>query len=191
MCIIPAHTTRAKRRKLFFMAVTRRQSREWALQMLCQAELNPPEDISLAIDAFWRQQWQIAQELKAADEAFPVPAGDEPPDAPELVAPAKFREFAEVRVRGVLSDVKAIDAILEPHLDHWSMYRLGTVERNVLRLGAWELVNCPDVPPAVAINEAVDLAKYFSCSESGRFVNGVLDKLRRERESPGKPRGRK
>ena len=49
------------------MAVTRRQSREWALQMLCQAELNPPEDISLAIDAFWRQQWQIAQELKAAD----------------------------------------------------------------------------------------------------------------------------
>ena len=172
------------------MAVTRRQGREWALQMICQAEMNPPEDITQAIDAFWRQQWQISQELKAADEAFPVPVTDEPPDAPELVAPAKFREFAEVRVRGVLADVAGIDSLLEPHLDHWSMYRLGTVERNVLRLGAWELANCPDVPPAVVINEAVDLAKYFSNTESGRFVNGVLDKLRRSLGSPGKSGGK-
>ena len=172
------------------MAVTRRQSREWALQMLCQADLNPFADVSQAIDAFWRQQWQIADELKTAEEAFPAPSGDDPPDAPELVAPAKFREFAEERVRGVLSDVGAVDAMLEPHLDHWSMYRLGTVERNVLRLGAWELVNCKDIPPAVVINEAVDLAKYFSNTESGRFVNGVLDKLRRNLESPGKSGGK-
>lgn len=172
------------------MAVTRRQSREWALQMLCQAELNPPFDVDSMIDAFWRQQWQIAQELKTAEEAFAVPVTDEPPDAPELVAPARFREFAEVRVRGVLSDMQKLDKLLEPHLDHWSMYRLGTVERNVLRLGAWELVNCADVPPAVVINEAVDLAKYFSNTESGRFVNGVLDKLRRHLESPGKSGGK-
>lgn len=172
------------------MAVTRRQSREWALQMLCQADLNPFADVSQAIDAFWRQQWQIAEELKTAEKAFAAPAGDEPPDAPELVAPSKFREFAEARVRGVLSGLNKIDALLEPHLDHWSMYRLGTVERNVLRLGAWELVNCKDIPPAVVINEAVDLAKYFSNTESGRFVNGVLDKLRRNLESPGKSGGK-
>ena len=158
--------------------------------MLCQAELNPPFDVDSMIDAFWRQQWQIAQELKTAEEAFADPVADEPPDAPELVAPARFREFAEARVRGFLADKSTIDSLLEPHLDHWSMYRLGTVERNVLRLGAWELSNCPDVPPAVVINEAVDLAKYFSNTESGRFVNGVLDKLRRNLESSGKSGGK-
>ena len=172
------------------MAVTRRQSREWALQMLCQAELNPPGDLTQAIDAFWRQQWQISQELKTAEEAFAAPAGDDPPDAPELVAPERFRAFAEERVRGVLSCTAELDAMLEPHLAHWSMYRLGTVERNVLRLGAWELLNCADVPPAVVINEAVDLAKYFSNTESGRFVNGVLDKLRRHLGEKGKPGGK-
>jgi len=154
--------------------------------MLCQADLNPPDDVGRAIDAFWRQQWQIAEELKTAEEAFAAPVDDDPPDAPELVAPEKFREFAEERVRGVLGSRDSIDAMLEPHLDHWSMYRLGTVERNVLRLGAWELGNCPDVPPAVVINEAVDLAKYFSSTESGRFVNGVLDKLRRRIEASGR-----
>ena len=143
------------------------------------------------IDEFWRQQWQIAQELKAAEEAFAGPLPDDPPDAPEQVAPEKFREFAEARVRGVLADVQSLDALLEPHLAHWSMYRLGTVERNVLRLGAWELANCHDVPTAVAINEAVDLAKYFSCTESGRFVNGVLDKLRLQLESSGRTGGRR
>ena len=166
------------------MAVTRRQGREWALQMLCQFEANPPADMDQAIDAFWRQQWDIAQELRTAEEAFPVPCGDVPVDAPELVAPAKMREFSEVRVRGVMSVRDDIDLRLKRFLDHWDMYRLGSVERNVLRMCAWELLNCPDVPKPVAINEAVDLAKYFSRSESGRIVNGVLDRLRRYLENP-------
>ena len=57
------------------------------------------------------------------------------------------------------------------------MYRLGTVERNVLRLGAWELSRCPEIPAPIAINEAVDLAKFFSETQSGKFVNGVLDRF--------------
>lgn len=160
------------------MAVTRRQGREWALQMLCQADLNPAEDINAFIDEFWRQQWDVKNEIVQAETAFPAPVA-EPPDAPELVAPLKIREFTEARVRGVLADVSAVDKVLEPFLQNWDMYRLGTVERNVLRLGAWELKNCPDVPPPVVINEAVDLAKYFSNAEAGRFVNGILDNMRR------------
>jgi N utilization substance protein B len=86
-----------------------------------------------------------------------------------------MKEFAEQRIKGVLGGVAELDAALEPFLKNWEFYRLGTVERNVLRLGAWELANCPDVPAPIVINEAVDLAKFFSESQSGKFVNGVLD----------------
>lgn len=176
------------------MTVTRRQGREWALQMLCQADLNPTDDLDAAIENFWRQQWQIKEEAAQEVSRSPDTVIPEPPDFPELVAPKQIREFAESRVRGVLSALDDLDKSLAPHLDHWAMYRLGTVERNVLRLGAWELRNCPDIPAPVVINEAVDLAKYFSNAESGRFVNGVLDHLAREaRPAPvvAKPSARK
>ena len=71
----------------------------------------------------------------------------------------------------------ALDSRIEPRLKNWSLYRLGTVERNVLRLGAWELSRCPEIPAPIAINEAVDLAKFFSETQSGKFVNGVLDRF--------------
>ena len=56
-------------------------------------------------------------------------------------------------------------------------HRLSAVDRNVLRVAAYEILHCPDVPPAVAINEAIEIAKKFSTGDSGKFVNGVLDKL--------------
>lgn len=162
------------------MAATRRQAREWALQLICQAEANPPDDLDAAIEAFWHQQWLVKRELERAEIAADDAPDEIPADVLELVAPAAIREFAEVRMRGVLSCIPALDSALEPWLDNWDLYRLGTVERNVLRLGAWELLNCQDVPPAVAINEAVDLAKYFSSTEAGHFVNGVLDRFRKQ-----------
>ena len=73
-------------------------------------------------------------------------------------------------------DRESLDAQIEPFLENWSLYRLGTIERNVLRLGAWELLNS-DIPSAIVINESVDLAKFFSSTKAGRFVNGVLDRF--------------
>jgi len=171
------------------MTVTRRQGREWALQMLCQEDLNPTGELNATIDNFWRQQWQIREEAVEDAARAPDTVVPEPSDVQDLVAPKQIREFAESRVRGVLSALGDLDNSLAPHLDHWAMYRLGTVERNVLRLGAWELRHCHDIPAPVVINEAVDLAKYFSNAESGRFVNGVLDHLAREaRPAPVVPK---
>jgi len=156
--------------------VTRRQGREWALQMLVQFDLNPPESVDSAISAFWDQQIALESDALAAEvrEARVIFTSTNPRDLASL---AEVREFAEVRVRGVWSDRESIDAELEPYLDNWPFYRLGTVERAVLRLGAWEIKNCTNIPVPIVINEAVDLAKWFSESKSGRFVNGVLDRL--------------
>jgi len=140
------------------MTVTRRQAREWAIQMLTAADLNPPDDVPAFIASFWNQISDLDEE---ADEPAKVPS--------------KLRAFAEERVAGVLGVLADIDAVLVPLLDHWDLYRLGTVERAVLRMGIWELKNT-DVPRPVVINEAVDLANWFSTPKSRTLVNGVLDK---------------
>ena len=156
--------------------VTRRQSREWALQMLVQFDLNPPESVDSAIADFWEQQVQLESDSLAAEnrDARVIFTSNDPR---ELASLATAREFAEVRARGAWVDRDALDAALEPYLENWSLYRLGTVERAVLRLAAWELQNCAEIPSPIVVNEAVDLAKWFSESKSGRFVNGVLDRF--------------
>ena len=141
------------------MTATRRTAREWAIQMLTAADLNPAEDIRAFMDGFWEQ-------LSGLDEE----------DGGSAAAKGRLKEFAEERVAGVLGSLKEIDAILVPILDHWDLYRLGTVERAVLRMGVWELKNT-DVPKAVCINEAIDLANWFSSPKSRTLVNGVLDKF--------------
>ena len=156
--------------------VTRRQSREWALQMLVQFDLNPPEAVDAAIADFWEQQVQLESDSLAAEnrDARVIFTSNDPR---ELASLATARAFAEVRARGAWADRDALDAALEPYLENWSLYRLGTVERAVLRLAAWELQNCAEIPSPIVVNEAVDLAKWFSESKSGRFVNGVLDRF--------------
>ena len=77
---------------------------------------------------------------------------------------------------GVWTSRESLDSRIEPFLENWSLYRLGTIERNVLRLGAWELLNS-DIPTPIVMNESVDLAKFFSSTKAGRFVNGVLDRF--------------
>lgn len=141
------------------MTATRRTAREWAIQMLTAADLNPAEDIRAFMDGFWEQ-------LSGLDEE----------DGVSAAAKGRLKGFAEERVAGVLGSLREIDAILVPILDHWDLYRLGTVERAVLRMGVWELKNT-DVPKAVCINEAIDLANWFSTPKSRSLVNGVLDKF--------------
>ena len=157
--------------------VTRRQGREWAVQMLVQFDLNQPESLDAAIEAFWDQQIQLEAEMLADGEGRVPRIVFSTPDPGEKEALSETRAFTEARVRGVCADREMLDARIGEHLRNWSLYRLGTVERNVLRLGAWELIHCADIPAPILVNEAIDLAKFFSETKSGKFVNGVLDNL--------------
>ena len=141
------------------MTATRRQAREWAIQMLTAVDLNPPDDM----EAFKAQFWQ---EIATVDESEGGP-GEE--------VRGKLKRFAEERALGTLKDLDEIDKKLQELLAEWNLYRLGTVERAVLRMALWELKNT-DVPKAVIINEAIDLANWFSSPKSRTLVNGVLDK---------------
>ncbi|HEY8415374.1 MAG TPA: transcription antitermination factor NusB [Thermaerobacter sp.] len=90
--------------------------------------------------------------------------------------------FARELLNGVMAERRAIDDLIARYARDWDIQRLARVDRNILRIGIYELLfaNRPDVPAAVAINEAVELAKRFSSAESGRFVNGVLGQLARD-----------
>ena len=141
------------------MQVTRRTAREWAIQMLTAADLNPPDDVRTFMNAYWDQISDLDEE-----------------DGGPTKAKGKLKAFAEERVAGVLGSLKELDEILTPLLENWDLFRLGTVERMVLRMGIWEMKNS-DVPKPVVINEAIDLANWFSSPKSRSLVNGVLDKF--------------
>ena len=162
---------------------TRRQAREWALQFLVQQDLNPEPHLDSALEAFWNQLRELERERFEEDDRIELVLNFESQDEQKAKAFAEAREFAEERVRGVMLERDALDAKIEPRLKNWSLYRLGTVERNVLRLGFWELENCPEIPTPIVINEHVDLAKFFSETKSGRFVNGLLDRYAKSLKS--------
>ena len=155
---------------------TRRQAREWALQLLVQLDLNPEPNLEAVLEPFWNQLRELERERHEEDDRVELVLNFESQETQKVKAFAEAREFAEERIRGVIRERDALDERIEPRLKNWSLYRLGTVERNVLRLGVWELENCPEIPQPIVINEYVDLAKFFSETKSGRFVNGVLDR---------------
>lgn len=96
-------------------------------------------------------------------------AGDEPPG-----------DFAVALVRGVNRNREVLDGLIEDHARDWKLSRMPIVDRNLLRLGLFEVLYDEDVPVAVAINEAVELAKELSTDDSGRFVNGILARVAEE-----------
>ena len=132
------------------MQVTRRTAREWAIQMLTAADLNPPDDVQTFMNAYWDQISDLDEE-----------------DGGPTKAKGKLKAFAEERVAGVLGSLKELDEILTPLLENWDLFRLGTVELMVLRMGIWEMKNS-DVPKPVVINEAIDLANWFSSPKRRR-----------------------
>jgi N utilization substance protein B len=87
------------------------------------------------------------------------------------------REYADRVVRGVLDDPATVDEVIRKASTNWRLERMARVDRNVLRLGAYELLRNQDVPRAVILDEAVELAKRFGSEDSGAFVNGVLDRI--------------
>ncbi|MCL1920061.1 MAG: transcription antitermination factor NusB [Kiritimatiellaeota bacterium] len=162
---------------------TRRQGREWALQMLFQDDLNPGQDLDMTIRKFWRQQWTCKiDEMRDRNPDVKIESSEE--SIEERIAPLKIRLFTEALVRGVGEHFQEIDERIFPYLQNWPMHRIGSIERNVLRLAFYEMMFCPDVPRAVVLNEAIDLAKYFSNADAGRFVNGILDKFNKDLPVP-------
>ena len=87
------------------------------------------------------------------------------------------REYADRVVRGVGDSLAAIDQQITKASSNWRIERMARVDRNVLRLGAWELMNVADVPRSVVLDEAIELAKEYGTDESSGFVNGVLNRI--------------
>lgn len=99
-------------------------------------------------------------------------------------APAKrFQAFFDHLVNGVLEHRADIDAVIERYSSNWKIRRMACVDRNILRVAVFELLYCADIPAKVSINEAIDIGKRFGSPESGAFINGILDSIRKALES--------
>ena len=139
----------------------RTQARELALQLLYQLDLRGEE---------------VVPELKETIKNTP---GD-----PEVTA------FANDLVFGWWENRTAIDAKIEEVARNWQIGRMAAIDRNILRLSTYELLHRDDVPPLVTINEAIELAKKFSTRNSGPFVNGILDNIRKKEGSAAADRNK-
>jgi transcription antitermination protein NusB len=99
--------------------------------------------------------------------------------------PPELREFAAQLVAGTLGQVKSLDEMLEKHASNWKVARMGLVDRNLLRMSAYELLHMPESPSSVVIDEAIELGKQFGTAETPAFVNGILDAIKNARaENP-------
>jgi N utilization substance protein B len=130
----------------------RRKSRELALQLLYQLDVQSETSPEPSLAEFWSRH----------------------PVEPDV------REFAEALVRGAKLHQGKIDELIEQYAENWELDRMAVVDRNILREGIFELLWAADVPPKVAINEALEVAKKFSTQESSRFINGILDRIHKE-----------
>ena len=135
----------------------RRQAREWVVQFLFQTEFNPG-DLDAALAEFWNDE-----------EKTPLD---------------RDRDYVNEVIRGVIDKQIKIDRTLKKYTKNWDVDRLGVLDRNVMRVAVYEMLFRNDVPPVVSINEAVEIAKAYSGKASGRFVNGVLDRVQKELDRP-------
>jgi N utilization substance protein B len=160
----------------------RREARERALQFLFQHDFNTPENLDEALAEFW-----ATQRANTHAEKLDAPTWGEKTELPPPTADeAAIQLFADPLIRGVLEHREKIDAEIQKHAKNWSLQRMAAVDRNVLRLAVFEMLFREDIPPIVSINEAVDIAKKFSTHDSGKFVNGILDQVRKELMRPAR-----
>ena len=136
----------------------RREGREAALQFLFSHDLNTGLD-SADAEAFW--------DLRRTSPSV--------------------RAFAEEIIAGVRRNLSVVDALLANAVENFSLERVSTVERNILRIATFEMLELKEIPAPVIINEAIEIAHRFGGPDSGRFVNGVLDRIRRERDAAAGP----
>jgi transcription antitermination protein NusB len=96
------------------------------------------------------------------------------------------REFAQPLIEGMISHLPEIDERIKKYSENYNLNRISAVDRNVLRLAIYEMLYREDIPPVVSINEAIELAKTFGGAESGKFVNGILDRVRKDLDRPAR-----
>lgn len=135
----------------------RRATREWIIQFLFQTDFNP-EVLNVALADFWAEKTPSERE----------------------------KTYAEEIIKGVIQYRDELDDRLSQYAKHWDSERMGAVDRTVMRVALFEMLYREDVPPVVSINEAVHFAKDFSSLKSGRFVNGVLDRIRKDLNRPAR-----
>ena len=160
----------------------RREARERAVQFLFQHDLNPPDDLDKALDEFWESQRAAAIAGEKGPATWGQPVELPPPTAEET----ETRLFADPLIRGTIQYRDEIDDQIRNHVQNWELHRIAAVDRNILRLAIYEMLHREDIPPVVSINEAVDIAKKFSTNDSGKFVNGILDKVKGELMRPAR-----
>ncbi|HRY29143.1 MAG TPA: transcription antitermination factor NusB [Elusimicrobiota bacterium] len=136
----------------------RRQAREAALQILYLVDVGK-FDLEKAAAACWTES---------------------------TLAP-RARTFADDLARGALENMPLLDGLITKYAENWELSRMAAVDRNILRLTAYELLFHVDTPVSVAIDEAVEIAKTYSTQDSGKFVNGILDKIKLERGKTAPP----
>ncbi len=139
---------------------SRRRAREFALQALFHADL-AAESVSASLNALWSGLLD--------EDGIGEASGAESEEV----------EFAARLVMGVDSERDEIDTLIESCSTNWRLARMPIVDRNILRMAAYELRSCADIPATVSINEAVELAKKFGAKESRAFVNGIVDRMAR------------
>lgn len=131
----------------------RTRARECALQILYQIDITS-DNLEDSLKNYWAEN-EESQEIK---------------------------DFAYSIIEGTCQKRQDIDKLITKYAENWTLNRMAVVDRNILRMAVYELLYCSDMPPKVCINEAVELAKKFSDVESGKFVNGILDKIYKERK---------
>ena len=137
-------------------------ARKYALQILYQLEITN-DSIEKVLIRFWEL-------IKDVDTV----------DIPDNVH-SKANEFATLLVRGTLEHLATIDKAITESSENWKIHRMPVVDRCILRCATYELLYLIDIPPAVTINEAIELAKRFSTEDSPKFINAVLDKIKKAR----------
>jgi N utilization substance protein B len=91
--------------------------------------------------------------------------------------PRESVEFSTQLIKGTLDHIKEIDALIKDCSEHWSLERMSTVDKNILRIAVCEFLYCDDIPPKVTLNEAIDIGKSYGSDNSGSFINGILDAM--------------
>ena len=92
-------------------------------------------------------------------------------------APEESRKFSTLLIEGTWNNREQIDSHIISCSENWSLARMSRVDRNILRMAVYELLYCPDIPPKVTLNEAIDLGKLYGSENSGSFINGILDAM--------------
>ena len=140
---------------------SRRRARQFALAALFEADLR-----GVTVAAALNDLWSGLMD----DEGI---EGERVPESEEV-------EFAQRLGHGVEGIRDRIDALIDECSTNWRLVRMPVVDRNVLRIAAYELIDCPDIPATVAINEAIELAKRYGTADSRAFVNGIVDRMARQ-----------